>query len=143
MEAHGYIFTKDGALALGLGSSESSAWRYAASLDDGSGIVAFDGDMVAINIPDMRVRFATENWDPKWPSRPAPKRYVSNGQERFALMTQARFSNIVVDPLTVEHITGAVVLDDESVLVETDGFVLIADWTAGAAEVRDRRLVDA
>ena len=143
----GYVFTPDGAaalLAIDLDPLPFSGIRYAAALDDGSGIVALDGDYSAS--PSFGTfRMAIEphpDYPPSWPWK-APKRHVSNGKERFALMSLARFENTRRDPIAASHITGAVMLDDGSMFVETDGWVLVADWTAAAVEVRDRRLVTA
>ena len=79
-----------------------------------------------------------------WPTAPAdsPKRAVSNGFERFAIVSDLLAIDILNDPYSSKHVTGAVMLTDGNVLIETDGFAVpMAIWVGNPTVMVDKRLL--
>ncbi len=120
--------------------------RYAAVLDDGRSLIAWDGAIPIIPAGSGRIFHPMMTHDPDYPdswpdwARPgkaAPKRAVSNGLERFALVSIDLAGAVAIDP----RVTGIVQVDHELCLVETNAWdVPLAAWRATAVEIFDRRL---
>lgn len=140
---NGYILTREGSDALEAFNDERV--RFAASLSDGSGIVAFDGN--ADGFGELGTVFLAQEHPegadptqplPDWYKRMAPKRGVANGREHFALVAIA-FEQYAHE---LEAVTGVVRVSDELLLVESDGPIVVgSSWTAEVMEFRDKRLV--
>jgi hypothetical protein len=138
----GYIFTATGAEALAV--FEDERVRYAASMDDGTGFVAFDGEPNYQLEALGRVLMMEPHPDypDSWPKHFAPKRRVSNGMERFAIVSDLLADDIMRDPYSSNHVTGVALFHDGTVLLETDGFkVPMAIWAATPKVIADKRLL--
>jgi hypothetical protein len=124
----GYVLTNDGTSALACFSDERV--RFAASLDDTSGIVAFDGE------PDPAWNAIGTVFVPH-PVPFCPKRAVATGREFYSVLP-VLFEDYVA---SLRAVTGYVRLTDALLLVESDGPIASgADWSAGVTELRDKRL---
>lgn len=137
----GYIITNDGDEALE--AFENEAVRYAAKMDDGTGFIAYDGAIaITLDASGIRLMEPIPEYPDTWPKRIAPKRGVSNGMERFAIVSDLLADDIMRDPYSNKHVTGVVVLSDSTVLIETDGFkVPMAIWSAAPVVIADKRLL--
>jgi hypothetical protein len=138
---NGYCLTMEGTRALDLFAVDGV--RFAASLDDGSGIVAFDGP--GLDFMDAGTVFMVTPPDgadptqplPDWYRKAAPKRAIATGAEHYALISVS-FEEYLH---SLESVTGCVRVTDELLLVESDGPVSAgAGWSSSVVEFRDKRL---
>jgi hypothetical protein len=134
----GYVLTREGTDALEAFNDDRV--RFAASLEDGSGIIAFDGGWEGFG--DLGTVFMQQpipDYPPSWPDpyKAAPKRAVASGNEHYALI-KVRFEEYLH---SLESVTGCVRVTDELLLVESDGPVSAgAGWSSSVVEFRDARL---
>ncbi len=138
----GYLLTETGQDALDCFGQEGV--RFAASLSDGSGIVAFD-DVLPRLAGANRILMAQEpipddprTW-PDWASdrgKIAPKRARATGREHFALISDA----LLEYAMQTTAVTGLVGVGDGMLLIESDGPVVGGDvWSASVVSWRDVR----
>ncbi len=128
----GYTFYETGEEAREAYASTPTV-RYAAELSDGRGITAWDDVGPAGGTPYEATLF--------WWWRAAPKRAVTNGLERFAIVSEDHARNTLRG---APQIVGMAKIGDGAVLVESqDWDVPLALWQASAVAVEDRRLVSA
>jgi hypothetical protein len=136
----GYCLTREGTDALEAFNDDRV--RFAAALDDGSGIVAFDGGWEGFDTlgtvfmaqephPDY-----PDTW-PDWARKQFPKRAIATGREHYALL-KLRFAEYLSQQ---DAVTGIAQVTDELLLVESDGPIAAgASWSAAVSEFRDKRL---
>jgi hypothetical protein len=134
---NGYVICRTGEDALAAFDDERV--RFAASLDDESGIIAFDGGWEGFD--EFGTVFMAQephpDYPPSWPWRDCPKRALATGREHFALLSVS-FEEYLH---TQEAVTGCVRVTDELLLVESDGPISAGPgWSAGVSEYRDKRL---
>lgn len=135
----GYVLTHEGSEALE--AFQDQRVRFAASLEDGSGIIAFDGP--GLDFMEFGTVFMAEphpdhpdTW-PDWAKKAAPKRAIATGREVYALVGVA-FEEYLH---SLEAVTGCVRVADSLLLVESDGPVSAgAGWASAVMEFRDKRL---
>lgn len=136
MEPFGYVVTYTASDALEL--FVDPRVRYAAHLDDGSGLVAYDGE------PGVLVEFGTvmpATEDFLWPFHAAPKRGIGTGEEVFSLVPA--LPGIPEYLGDQESVTGLVSLAPSVIFVESRGPVAIGNvWSARVVAFRDKRLED-
>ncbi len=125
----GYLFTPEGKAALEL--FDDDRVRFAASLDDGSGFLAFDG-----SAPDFQVYGTVHMGEEIFPFF-VPKRWHGMGREVYA-MVPGLFTEYLKE---LKAVTGVAKITEAMLLVESDGPISIgADWQAGVVEFKDKRL---
>jgi hypothetical protein len=150
----GYVFTEDGQAALG--AFGVSGVRYAAALDDGSGLIAFDmepenlngfmelatmlGDVHLTREPILDRDEVPEGVDPQtvpdWYRKAAPKRAFAQGDEVFALtIGDESFERYLHEQ---ESVSGCIRIEGRGLLVESHGPVMAggAQWVAAVVEYR-------
>lgn len=144
MTESGYVLTFDAAEALKVFDDPSV--RYAAALDNGRGIVAFDGDWFGFeNIGTVWMAQPPDGADPTqpipdWYKKAAPKRAIATGRECFAFIPVG-FERYLHKQ---EAVTGCVRLVGvpELLLVESDGPIAAGDiFEAKVDSYLDKRLV--
>lgn len=139
----GYIITETGEEALAM--FDNDAVRYAASMEDGTGFVAYDGEIELEFTDNLQLMEPIPEYPDTWPKREGhviPKRRVSNGFERFAIVSDLLSNDLMRDPWCNKHITAAVMLTEGNALIETDGFsVPMAIWVGNPTIRMDKRLL--
>ena len=137
----GYIITNDGREALE--AFENEAVRYVADMEDGTGLIAYDGAIeITLSSEGIRLMEPHPDYPDSWPKRICPKRAVSNGFERFAIVSDLLANDIMADPWSSKHVTAATMLTDGNALIETDGFsVPMAIWVGNPKIRMDKRLL--
>ena len=136
----GYIITETGDEALAM--CDNDAVRYAASMEDGTGFVAYDGEIELEFTDNLQMMEPHPDYPDSWPKRICPKRAVSNGFERFAIVSDLLANDIMADPWSSKHVTAATMLTDGNALIETDGFsVPMAIWVGNPKIRMDKRLL--
>lgn len=149
---NGYVITDRGIDALDL--FEHPSVRYAAALQDGKGIAAFDADAEEFRAFG-RVLIAQEphpdypdTW-PDWYRKAAPKRAIATGRECFALLPMifeqyAHEADVITGCVRVADLYVVGESTETWLLAESDGIATLGlGWASAVMEYRDKRLEDA
>jgi hypothetical protein len=140
MDSSGYVLTFDAADALKVFDDPSV--RYAAALDNGRGLAAFDGEPFGFS--DIGTVWMTQpepdypdTW-PDWYRKAAPKRARATGRECFSFIPTS-YERYLHEQ---EWVTGCVRLRGvpELLLVESDGPIAAGVWSAKVDSYRDKRI---
>lgn len=141
----GYVLTHEGSDALEMFMHERV--RFAASLDDGRGLIAFDGAPLGLeNLGKLWMAQPPDGADPSqplpdWYKKAAPKRAIGTGMEHYALVVSTHGDNMERYLHTQDSVSGIVRVSPNRILVETwHGPVAAGTWSASVVEYRDKRL---
>lgn len=125
----GYVFTKDGDTAFELFADDRV--RFAASLDEGSGFVAYDGS--GAGFEQYGTVHEVQNFvSPFF----VPKRWRGMGREVYSMVPELFIPML----REMRSVTGVAQITSAMLLVESDGPIGIGvDWQAGVVEFKDKR----
>lgn len=139
MNGYGYIIGPHA-----YGSIIDQRVRYAAVLDNGLQLAAYDGSAEGLEshgtVFDLQPTPEYPDTWPDWAKKAAPKRGIANGLEHFALVSEEH----LLHNLEGMEFSGVALVAPDLVLVETQGLhVPLAIWHGAATRYFDIREVRA